>query len=178
MNDIVEHFDSLAELWHRTRTKDGKPQCRWDGSPYIEHPRAVARIAIERYERYLALKSNSNKIISPDLMMPWFAPLLKVVAKNHDILEDTNVTPAEIEAELNLFKKEYPVERVLPALQLLNKHNYANYAVFVVGVLDSKNFLAIFPKIADITHNLSDVKEGSMADKYRLSLYILNKIYE
>lgn len=69
-----------------------------------------------------------------------------VVGWLHDVLEDTDVTAQDL------------LDRGIP------EH-------YILAVKD--DLYAREVKIADIKHNLSDLKAGSMKQKYELALYIL-----
>jgi len=109
------------------------------GVCHITHPEAVAELV-------------GNKIGD------------KIVAWLHDVLEDTDLTPADL--------AERGVERFLiqsiVCLTRLKKENYKNYILRI-----KKDVIATKVKIADLKHNLSNLKDGSMKDKYLLALYIL-----
>ena len=64
-SNMIQVADEFADEMH-------KSQSRWDGSPYIEHPRAVADSLFTTY--------------------------LKVVALLHDVLEDTDATVEDLQA--------------------------------------------------------------------------------
>ena len=89
---------------------------------------------------------------------------LKVVAWLHDVLEDTKVT-ANI-----LMNADIPQELVV-AVGHLTRVKDENYKEFILHV--KENEIATKVKIADLRHNLMGLKEGSMKDKYRLALHIL-----
>ena len=92
----------------------------------------------------------------------------KIVAVMHDVIEDTNLDARK----LNVLG--YPVE-IINVLNLLTRdkkrQSYLNY------ILEIKDWskLATEVKIEDLKHNLSDLKNGSMRDKYLMALYILRR---
>lgn len=123
--------------------------------PYITHPIAVREIAIGLFVsdgvKFLYSKAD------------WLKEQIEIVSLLHDVLEDTEVTPCELGQE---FGKD-----VLGAVIALTKSEGANY---LDAVLDAKAHpIARIVKIADNIHNMSDLKEGTLKDKYRLSKYIL-----
>lgn len=143
-------------------TREHAGQKRWDGSPYINHPIAVARIAGE-----------NNKSLITTLSAVDLYEDLQIIAFCHDLEEDVNYSRTTLCKELNAvgeLSKEREDE-IKGALYLLNKNNHKSYLDFVLAC--KGDILARQVKIADITHNLSDLKKGSMKDKYELALYIL-----
>ena len=88
----------------------------------------------------------------------------KVVAWLHDVLEDSDLQPE------NLAERGIPRNLIQSIVYLtrLPKENYKNYILKV-----TEDEIATKVKIADLKHNISTLKEGSMKDKYLLALYIL-----
>ena len=60
----------------------------------------------------------------------------------------------------------------LDIVDSVTKREGENYLQFTLRVI--KNPEAILVKTMDITDNMSDLKEGSMKDKYRLARYLLD----
>lgn len=88
----------------------------------------------------------------------------KIVAWLHDVIEDTDYT------HTNLMQNGIS-EYLVGAVLAMTKKEGQNYYDFIMQI--SENELASRVKLADIKHNLSDLKEGSLKDKYRLALHIL-----
>ena len=82
----------------------------------------------------------------------------------HDVIEDTDVT---IEG---LRSSEIP-EGVLAAIDAITKRNGESYLDYILRV--KRNEIARLVKIEDLKHNMSDLKPGSMYQKYQLASYIL-----
>lgn len=142
-------------------TREHKLQKRWGGEPYITHPLAVMKIAAER-----------NKSLITTLSAYELYEDLQIVAVSHDEHEDQNYSPTTLCAELAAVGLSVERgNRIKSALYRLNKNHYSSYLEFVLAA--KENFLAREVKIADITHNLTDLKKGSMKEKYELALYIL-----
>lgn len=76
----IDKADALAEEQHRM-------QRRKDGSPYIEHPRAVSRIAGEWANQIKGLCEGNEDYVS-----------IRIIGLLHDIIEDCNVTMEQIES--------------------------------------------------------------------------------
>ena len=144
-------------------TREHKLQKRWGGQPYITHPLAVMKIAAER-----------NKSLITTLSANDLYEDLQIVAVSHDLDEDQKYSPITLCEELSavgLNSLERQV-RIQAALYRLNKNHYSSYLEFTLAA--KEDFLAREVKLADITHNLIDLKKGSMKEKYELVLYILN----
>jgi len=117
-----------------------------DGNhPYIEHPIRVAK----------KLQGMS-----------------KIAGLLHDVIEDSPMTSKDL---LNLGIPEVVVEAVVH----LTKKNGENYYDFIMRICSSPlteaRQIALMVKLADIEDNMSDLKEGSLKDKYRLSKHILKE---
>jgi (p)ppGpp synthase/HD superfamily hydrolase len=87
-----------------------------------------------------------------------------IVAWLHDILEDTPMTADKL-AELGIRKD------LIDSIVAITKKEDETYLDYILRC--SKNLFAKEVKIADLKHNLSNLKKGSMRDKYILALYIL-----
>lgn len=88
----------------------------------------------------------------------------KIVAVLHDTLEDTDLTVPEL--------MRYNIKsELLNALMIITKSSFQTYLDFVLQV--KKNKIATAVKIEDIKHNLSDLGNGNLREKYLMALYIL-----
>ncbi len=92
----------------------------------------------------------------------------KVVALLHDVVEDTNLTCED------LLIKGFPVN-IVNSIYAITKVKGELYSEYIERV--SHNYLARIVKKADISHNLMNLKKGSMKDKYMLAL-VYFKLYE
>lgn len=92
-------------------------------------------------------------------------PELKIVAWLHDIIEDTNITAKD------LLNKGIP-KNLVEMVEAISKHKGEDYFNFIMRCQYYPITRKV--KIADLTHNLSDLKNESMRDKYRLARYILS----
>ena len=91
---------------------------------------------------------------------------LKIVAWLHDIIEDTKITADDL---LDRGIPKYLVKMV----EVISKHEGEDYFNYIMRC---KHYpITRIVKIADLTHNLSDLKKGSMRDKYMLAKYILSE---
>ncbi len=131
-------------------TKAHAGQKRRDGKDYITHPIAVAEIAGTIWS------DTFGGALMPDD--------LYVVAILHDVLEDCDVTFEDLHKEFDYWTARQ--------VDMLTKREGENYLESIMRIV---SFITIIIKIADNTHNMSDLKEGSLKDKYRLSKYILEQ---
>jgi (p)ppGpp synthase/HD superfamily hydrolase len=86
----------------------------------------------------------------------------------HDVIEDCGVTKEDIKAE-----GFTPLTAEI--VEVVSRKKDENYLDFVVRIMNSGSISvgAIAVKLADLQHNMSDLNEGSLKDKYRLAQYIL-----
>ena len=90
-----------------------------------------------------------------------------IVAWLHDVIEDTNYT-AEMLVAAGI--PEYLVDSV----KVISKKDNQKYLDYILDVQADE--IARVVKIADITHNLSDLRPGSMRQKYELAIHILEEM--
>jgi len=127
-----------------------KNQKRWDGSPYIEHPKAVAKLTCLAYK-------DDSKIIE-----------LECIAWLHDTIEDSP-DPQKVETQL---RRQFSAE-IVNAVKAMSRPKNWDYFDFIMNLI--QNPLATKVKIVDISHNLYTLKKGSMKDKYLLARFILEQ---
>ncbi len=89
---------------------------------------------------------------------------LQIVAWLHDVLEDSDLTFND------LIDKGIPYHLV-QSVDYLTREKDQNYKDYLLGIKEDE--IATEVKIADLKHNLSDLKNGNMRDKYILAFYIL-----
>ena len=90
----------------------------------------------------------------------------RTVAWLHDVLEDSDLEFRD------LIEKGVPYH-LAQAVDALTRQKDQNYKDYILQICE--NEIAIKVKIADLKHNLSDLKNGSMRDKYLLAWYILKE---
>lgn len=90
----------------------------------------------------------------------------KIVAWLHDVLEDSDLGFSD------LVNKGIPYH-LAQAVDSLTREKDQNYKDYILQV--KENEIATKVKIADLKHNLSNLKNGSMRDKYLLAWYILKE---
>ncbi len=133
---------------------------RWDGQPYITHIEAVMMHAEDVFNRY---------------KYSWTEKELRIVlclAAVHDIVEDHPETYTEESVAQYLRKFHIGILKFKANLNALTKRgSYVDYIKRMVD--DYRLDFAIIVKLADLKHNLFDLKPGSRKDKYELAQLIL-----
>ena len=89
---------------------------------------------------------------------------LQIVAWLHDVLEDSNLTFKD------LLDKGIP-HHLACSVDYLTRKKDQNYKNYILGIKEDE--IATEVKIADLKHNLLNLKNGNMRDKYILAFYIL-----
>lgn len=89
----------------------------------------------------------------------------KIVGILHDIIEDTDITVAELESILH--------ENLIEAIQIVSRKFGESYSEFIQRIADSNNLIAIEVKLADLKNNmdLSRLKEVKQKDIDRVKKY-------
>jgi (p)ppGpp synthase/HD superfamily hydrolase len=129
-------------------------QKRRDGRPYHTHLTAVAEIAERIATQY-------------DITHKPFLDTLYAVSVLHDTIEDTMITKQDIERAFN--------NHIAQAVEDLSRRHGETYFDFIMRIADSREPLTTIVKMADLQHNMSDLQEGSMKDKYRFAYNVLLK---
>lgn len=149
-------YDIAAEA-HRHQTRSG-------GSPYIEHPIRVSKIAGDLFDK---------GSFHADVDM---RTLVQAAAYLHDVAEDTSMTERDIVMRLSYLIPTVgefdPQALLFAALWALNKRHHADYLAYLLAV--RANPIALIVKTADLIDNTSDLKPGNMRDKYLLARHILS----
>ncbi len=133
----------LTDLAARIATKAHEGQTRWDKS--VAYITHPAAVA--------------RSLIEDGMTEDWI-----VVAWLHDVIEDTNLTADRL---ITLGIPDYLAHSV----EILSKKKEQSYLDYILDV--SRDPIARDVKKADLRHNMSDLKPGSMYQKYELALYIL-----
>ncbi len=92
---------------------------------------------------------------------------LKIVAWLHDVLEDSDLWHHD------LTDKGIQLDLVQAVINL-TRNKGQDYKDYILQIKYSPE-IVIKVKIADLKHNLSDLKKGSLRDKYLLALHILEE---
>lgn len=137
-------------------------QKRKDGKPYFTHVEAVANIVNMDWFSLIPQESSYGN---------WNSCKDQVVAAAylHDVIEDCNVTKQDLlDAGISVMTAEI--------VDTLSKRPGENYFDFIMRIHDGGPFRTgmVAVKLADLQHNMSDLNEGSLKDKYRLAHYILS----
>jgi len=88
------------------------------------------------------------------------------IAWLHDVLEDTKVTAVDL---VRMGIPKYLVE----SIEVISKREGQSYLDYILDVQADEKARVV--KMFDIRHNMSDLKHGSMRQKYELALYILSE---
>jgi (p)ppGpp synthase/HD superfamily hydrolase len=113
-------------------------------------------------------KAGQPYILHPlRVMMNVHSDNAKIVAVLHDVIEDSNLTLADLIIE------EFSLD-IVDALRLLTKRRYDKYFDYIHNIKDSKNNLAILVKLADLEDNMdmSRLKETTEQDEKRYKKYL------
>lgn len=132
----------------------------------------AARIATEAHEGQTRWDKETPYISHPAavaraLIKDGYGEEYVATAWLHDVIEDTEVTAKDL---LEKGIDHYIVDAVLT----LTKRKGESYLDYILNVKGQP--VAREVKMADIRHNMSDLKPGSMRDKYSLALYLLEDI--
>jgi (p)ppGpp synthase/HD superfamily hydrolase len=90
----------------------------------------------------------------------------KIVAWLHDVIEDTELRGAGLSIA-GITKEDVKI------IGILTKAKHEDYIDYILRCKTNK--IATKVKLADLNHNLSDLKAGSMRDKYLMAKYILEE---
>lgn len=151
---LIRYADAIAEKYHAGQFRNDKK------TPYITHPRAVRELVEKSFNLFA------------DIFPIEYLLEAQIVALFHDISEEVKIPEKELIEELEQYKGEYfDKEIVFNALTILNKHNHEDYLDYILKI--KRNPVARIVKLADLEHNLSDLKAGNMRGKYLLAKHIL-----
>jgi len=92
-----------------------------------------------------------------------------IVAWLHDVVEDTPVT-------LDVLRAEGFSDRIIHRVSALTRDKHLNYFEYIKYVACDRVTARV--KLADLRHNMSTLKEGSMKDKYRFAKDYLKREWE
>lgn len=138
-------------------------QKRKDGKPYFTHVEAVANIVDNQWSMLIPNASIDDWRQYKDHVI--------AAAYLHDVIEDCGVTKQDlIDAGFSMMTAEI--------VDVLSKKPGENYIDFIMRILNGGLFRVgmVAVKLADLQHNMSDLNEGSLKDKYRLARYILSSL--
>lgn len=141
-------------------TKLHEGQVRRDGKPYITHPIAVSKMVSDIQNTYL-----------PSAYVPFdVSGRLEQAALLHDVMEDCFFVDEKylLDAGVDPIVVEYCKD--------LNKENFPSYLSMLRNLI-KKRSPAIYVKLADMKHNLSE-NPGKAKDKYELAIALLENALE
>ena len=108
---------------------------------------------------------NEDYITHPEAVANSFEDVeCKIVAWLHDVLEDSDLQVDDLET------KGIPIHLV-QSVVCLTREKDQNYKDYILQVKEDE--IATKVKIADLNHNLLNLKNGNMRDKYILAYYLL-----
>lgn len=156
---------AVAEYFHKGQMrKDNK-------TPYIVHPTAVGFGA-----RYLGLTKYKREILNSGLTFNEALEILESGGNLHDVLEDCKekgATAEELRNRLKEYFSKKSLDILIEAVILLTKTE-ATKSYFEYLVAIKANVFARIIKLADLEHNMSDLPDGKLRDKYLLAHYYLS----
>lgn len=138
-------------------TRKHAGQLRKDGKDYITHPIAVAELALHIFDTEYGYTADPSNEEDRDI--------LYALSLLHDTYEDTDTTLEELGREFSGF--------ISGGVELLSRKDEQTYFQFIWDLYNKGELLTIITKRADLEHNMSDLKEGSLKDKYRFAEQIL-----
>ena len=126
----------------------------------------IASVAHDGQTRKFGEDKGKPYKIHPDRVADSLSsPTDKAIAKIHDVVEDCEGWT------FDRLRAEGVDSYIVCAVEYLTKRDSENYLDFILRA--KKNSYARRVKMADIRDNMRDLKEGSLRDKYRMALYIL-----
>ena len=93
----------------------------------------------------------------------------KMLAWLHDTLEDTKLTTDDLIC--NGFDMH-----IVSQLLFLTRKPRQTYFDYIMDLCRNGTYDALTVKIADLNDNLKDLEEGSMKDKYRFALFMIEEV--
>ena len=134
-----------------------------------QHIADAAKVADHAHRKQKRRFNGEPYIVHPHRVASSAPLALKPLALLHDVFEDN---PEEYpEARLRELFPAWVVDRIL----FLSHRPGEAYDDYILRILESGDLAVIAVKILDLRDNLSDLKPGSLRDKYRLSLRILGE---
>ena len=148
---LILEFASEA---HKTQLRRGS------NLPYISHPIAVAQIILDKHS---------------DILNDYSANILMAIAYLHDVPEDTEYNLEQIYAylisiDLSIDDATFITARVRDLTKETENFDIIKY----LSKIRESSFSTMV-KLADLEHNLSDLKPGSLRDKYLLCKWFLEQ---
>jgi len=154
---MIKFSDKVLEFATKAHADQKR---KYSGLDYITHPIAVAEILV---------KDGRGVIIFDDCDIE----MAKSIAYLHDVLEDTKVSEKELnDFLLETIGYELTVRIIMDAVKLVTKKKIGfDLFEYLDGIKTSVAALEL--KLADLKHNMSDLKDSKKMDYYKLIKYYL-----
>lgn len=142
-------------------------QKRRNGEEYFSgHLKPVYELILDEFKRYEAKQEPCQaKIFNPN------DPLLiaaQVGALLHDSIEDNKISEIDLRKKINPF--------YVHVIMLVTRKKGQTYFDFINSIIVANRVIGMparIIKVADLRHNMSNLEEGSMRDKYRFAFSAL-----
>lgn len=153
-HEMIKAAARIAELAH-------KGQKRKDGKPYLAHVEAVADIVSNNFFELMPQNAAAQG--------NWSAAKNHIIAAAllHDTIEDTFITSEYL-------RNAGMSEMVIEIVRIVTRQPRENYFDFIMRISESGHVGAKIVKLAGLRHNMSDLSDGAMKDKYYFATYILS----
>ena len=148
------HIESIARIL-ATQAHHGITRANHD--PYITHPERVATIAVDMIKKagWVCRGKMEDATRAAGLL--------------HDVIEDSDFTVHDM-------RKAGIPQEVITVVEILTRKSGESYYAFIRRIHTCNNYFARFLKAADLCDNGSDLKEGTLRDKYRFAYqYLMNE---
>jgi (p)ppGpp synthase/HD superfamily hydrolase len=160
---------TLSEKALEFATKIHAKQFRNDGvTPYIEHCKAVKEIAINYANKILFKHIQNSPYVGNHYQE---LDNIGAIAYLHDSIEDQGVTNKQL-SNIGM------TDDIIDVINIVSRQSNESYFDFILRIINSDDGYAFIVKWADLTHNLSDLKSGSLKDKYMLARYLIEQQME
>jgi (p)ppGpp synthase/HD superfamily hydrolase len=159
----MKYSDKVLEF--ATKAHEGQKRKYGQNVPYITHPIAVADIAVRMHlENQRYDDGDKNEAV---------LEIIRSIAYLHDTKEDSGITDNQL---INLFidahVPKFQGETILLGVNLLTK-NEINFDLIEYLNNIKLNIFAKTVKLADLEHNMSDLRDIKKLEKYKLIKYYL-----
>jgi len=156
----MENFSEKV-LVFATKKHEGQVR-KFTGEPYINHPIAVADLVVKE-----VTQMDYCPLINP-------IEVYKSVAYLHDVLEDTQTNEQELwEFLSSIIEDTFDKNSIYKNIKRLTRRNDMNIIDYLKNV--KLSIISTRVKLADLQHNMSDLKPGNLLDKYNLCKYFLTR---
>lgn len=184
MKNIVEYALEIATEAHSGQVR------KYTGEPYINHPKAVKDIVSKWLKLYFSSSDNLPEHIDYRIRSIHFAisnkdnlmkegemtEIIQSLALVHDCPEGCGDNYS-IQNLIHLFSKNTNITQdqsniLFKELNELTRVSGQSYLDYILNIRN-KGDISILVKLADLEHNLSDLKAGDKSEKYNMARYIL-----